>query len=231
MNRSRTLPEDGHLPRGADGGVGLLIVLAGPSGTGKSTILKEVFARDPRLAFSVSHTTRPSRDGEPDGVAYHFVDEAAFDTMIEAEAFAEWAHVHGRRYGTAHGEIRRLRAMNRDIVFDIDVQGAENLCRVYPEAISVFLMPPSLAVLEGRLRGRGTETAANLQLRLDNARSEISLAGSFQYFIVNTSIDDAARALASIIAAERLKAHHHPDFPERLLAGSDIVSPATAAAS
>ncbi len=224
MNRSRTSPEG---RRGADAGVGLLIVLVGPSGTGKSTILKEVFARDARLAFSVSHTTRPPRAGEVDGAAYHFVADESFDSMVADGAFAEWAHVHGRRYGTAHAEIARLRAADRDIVFDIDVQGAENLCRVYPEAISVFLMPPSLAVLEGRLRGRGTETAANLALRLENARSEIGRAGSFQYFVVNTSIDDAARALSAIIAAERLKSHHHPDFPERLLAGDDIVSPAT----
>lgn len=217
MSRSRTSPE------GADGS-GLLIVLCGPSGTGKSTILREVFAKDPRLAFSVSHTTRPPRAGEEDGVAYHFVEDAVFDAMISAGAFAEWAHVHGRRYGTAHAEIQRLLSAGHDVVFDIDVQGAENLCQVYPEAISVFLLPPSLAELEARLRGRGTETEANLELRLGNARREIARAGSFQYFVVNTSIDAAASSLSAVINAERLKSTHHKELPTRLLDGEVIAS-------
>jgi guanylate kinase len=217
VSRSRTSRE------GADGS-GLLIVLCGPSGTGKSTILREVFARDPRLAFSVSHTTRPPRAGEEDGVAYHFVADADFDKMVAEGAFAEWAHVHGRRYGTAHAEVRRLLAAGHDVVFDIDVQGAENLCKVYPEAISVFLLPPSLSELEARLRGRGTETEANLELRLGNARREIARAGSFQYFVVNTSIDAAASALSAVIAAERLKSTRHHDLPTRLLDGEVIAS-------
>ncbi len=217
MSRSRTSPE-------GIGAGGLLIVLCGPSGTGKSTILREVFARDPRLAFSVSHTTRPPRAGEEDGVAYHFTGDDAFDAMVAEDAFAEWAHVHGRRYGTAHAEIQRLREAGHDVVFDIDVQGAENLCKVYPEAISVFLLPPSLGELEARLRGRGTETAENLELRLGNARREIARASHFQYFVVNTSIDDAAAALSAIIRAERSRSTRHMDLPTRLLDGEEIAS-------
>ncbi len=215
MSRSRTSPDSPASP-------GLLIVLVGPSGTGKSTILRRLFAADPRLAFSVSHTTRPARAGEVDGEAYHFVSEATFEAMVEAGGFAEWAHVHGRRYGTARAEIDRLRAAGRDIVFDIDVVGARNLCRAYPEAVSVFLLPPSLAELEQRLRGRGTETADNLALRLSNARAEIAQADAFRYVVVNGSVEAASEALGSIITAERHRAELHPDLPARLLAGEPI---------
>lgn len=221
MSRSKTSHDDAD----SAGGCGLLIVLAGPSGTGKSTILKEVFVLDPRLAFSVSHTTRAAREGEVDGRDYHFVDDAAFDALIRDEAFVEWAHVHGRRYGTAKREISRLQRAGFDIVFDIDVQGAENLCAALPESVSIFLLPPSLETLDSRLRGRGTETEANLALRLANARREIARASGFQYFVVNTSIHEAAQGLRSIIAAERLRAHHHEGMPVRLLAGDAIASP------
>lgn len=213
MSKSRTSPE----------ARGLLIVLVGPSGTGKSTILKHLFARDPRLSFSVSHTTRPPRAGEVDGEAYHFVDDATFDAMVAAGAFAEWANVHGRRYGTSRGEIDRLRAADRDIVFDIDVVGALNLCRAYPDAVSVFLLPPSLAELEARLRGRGTETAENLALRLGNARAEISQAAAFRYMVVNASVTSAAAAVWGIVTAERHRAPLNADLPARLLAGEPVV--------
>lgn len=216
MSKSRTSPE-------APSAHGLLIVLVGPSGTGKSTILKQLFARDARMAFSVSHTTRAPRAGEVDGEAYHFVSDATFDAMVAEGAFAEWANVHGRRYGTARAEIDRLRAAGRDIVFDIDVVGALNLCRAYPDAVSVFLLPPSLAELEARLRGRGTETAENLALRLANARAEIAQAQAFRYLIVNASVATAAETLAGIVVAERHRAPLHADLPTRLLAGEPIV--------
>jgi len=200
----------------------LLVVLAGPSGSGKSTILARAFAADPRLAFSVSHTTRPARPGEVDGVSYHFVDDATFDGMIDARAFAEWAHVHARRYGTSRAEVERLRAADRDIVFDVDVQGAANLCAAYPEAVSVFILPPSLALLARRLRGRGTEAEAAVAIRLANARREIERAQTFTYTIVNDDVTRAADALGAIIRAERCRTSRDPDLAARVLAGDDL---------
>lgn len=201
---------------------GLLIVLTGPSGTGKSTILRECFAADPRLAFSVSHTTRPARHGEVHGQDYWFVDDATFDQMVAAEAFAEWAHVHTRRYGTSKAEIARLLSAGRDPVFDIDVVGADNLQRHYPDCVRIFILPPSLAVLEARLRGRGTEPEAMIQTRLTNAKGEIAQAHRFDYLVTNASVGDAARSLSAIIRGERLRTTRRPDLPARLLAGEEI---------
>lgn len=201
---------------------GLLIVLTGPSGTGKSTILRECFAADPRLAFSVSHTTRPARHGEVHGKDYWFVDDATFDEMVVAEAFAEWAHVHTRRYGTSKAEIARLLDLGKDPVFDIDVVGADNLQRHYPDCVRVFILPPSLAVLEARLRGRGTEPEAMIQTRLSNAKGEIAQAHRFDYLVTNASVGDAARSLSAIIRGERLRTARRPDLPARLLAGEEI---------
>jgi len=219
VSRPRTSPDDSA---SAPSSPALLIVLAGPSGTGKSTIIKDWFARDPRLAFSVSHTTRPARAGERDGVDYHFVDNAAFDAMVEVGDFAEWANVHQRRYGTSKAEIRRLSDAGKDPVFDIDVVGADNLKQAYPDCVRIFILPPSLAILEARLRGRGTEAEAMIQTRLANARNEIAQAGRFDYLVTNGSVALAAAALEAIIQAERQRASRHPELPVRLLAGEEI---------
>lgn len=214
MSRSRTSPEGGAASA-AD--ACLLIVMAGPSGTGKSTILERVFAEDARLSFSVSHTTRPPRPGEVDGQSYHFVSDDQFAALVADDAFAEWAHVHTRRYGTSKAEIKRLRDADKDIVFDVDVQGAASLRRAYREATLVFILPPSMAVLESRLRGRGTESDAQLAVRLDNARKEIAQAATFDYLIVNDDVARAADSLTAIIRAERLKASRTAPLAARLL--------------
>lgn len=218
MNKPRTSPEDGR----ADEANGLLIVLTGPSGSGKSTILRDVFAADARLAFSVSCTTRPPRPGEVEGQDYYFVSNERFDELVQEDAFAEWAHVHTRRYGTRHDEIARLRTLGHDVVFDIDTVGAFNIRRRYPEALLVFILPPSLAILEARLRGRQTESEEMVAVRLDNARREIAQASAFDYLVINDEVGAAASAVSAIIAAERHKTSRLPPLPVHLLDNRDI---------
>ena len=186
-----------------DNQAGLMIVLTAPSGTGKTTVARQVFERDARLAFSVSHTTRARREGEVDGVNYHFIDDAAFDEMVRTDAFAEWAHVHGQRYGTSHGEIRRLWAAGKDILFDVDPQGGVPLKAAYPDAITIFMVPPSLESLAARLKGRGTETDEQVALRLANAHGELKVAPAYDYVLANTHVDKTADSFLSIIEAER----------------------------
>lgn len=214
MSKPRTSPEDTS---------GLLIVLTGPSGSGKSTILKDVFAADPRLAFSVSCTTRPPRPGEVEGEDYYFVSNDDFDGLVKDDAFVEWAHVHTRRYGTKKTEITRLFSLGHDIVFDIDTVGAFNIKRAHPEVLLVFILPPSLAILEARLRGRKTETDAMIGVRLDNARREIAQAQAFDYLVVNAAVHDASTALSAIITAERHKTSRLPPLYSYLLENRDIV--------
>jgi len=196
VSRSRTSPE---------GGERLLVILTAPSGTGKTTVASRVLADDAELAFSVSHTTRPIRSGETDGVDYHYVEDPRFDEMVEAGAFAEWAHVHKRRYGTSHEEIARIRGGGHDALLDIDPQGGVQLIATYPDAVAIFMAPPSMAELGRRLRGRGTEDEEQLAVRLGVAREEIAYAPQYGYLVVNDEVDRAARAIASIITAERAR--------------------------
>ncbi|MCA9514213.1 MAG: guanylate kinase [Myxococcales bacterium] len=216
MSKPRTSPEVG-----ADGVAepqpGLLIVMTGPSGVGKSTVLRGLLGSDARLALSVSHTTRPPRPGEREGVDYYYVDDDTFGAMVAAEAFAEWAPVHARRYGTSKAEIARLRAAGRDIVLDIDVQGAEQLRSVYPDAVSIFILPPSITALEARLRGRKTEDEAQLAIRLARSEAEIACAGTYHYLIVNDDVAQAVADFAAIIRAERRRCHRQLPLMERLL--------------
>ncbi len=181
----------------------MMVVLTAPSGTGKTTMARRVLEADPVLAFSVSHTTRPPRPGEEDGVQYWFVDDETFGGLVEDGQFAEWAHVHSRRYGTSRGEITRRFEQGLDVLFDIDPQGGVQLMEAYPEAVTVFVLPPSLDELERRLRGRGTEAEDQVAVRLGNAREEIGYADRYDYVIVNDDLSDAIAAFEHIIAAER----------------------------
>ena len=180
-----------------------MIVLTAPSGTGKTTVAKGVLARDNRLAFSVSHTTRSRREGEVDGVNYHFVDDAIFDEMVAADAFAEWAHVHGRRYGTSHEEIRRLWSKGYDILFDVDPQGGVPLKASYPDAVTIFMVPPTMASLEQRLRGRGTESDDQVAIRLGNAKGELAVAPEYDYILPNADVEETTAKFLSIVEAAR----------------------------
>ncbi|MCB9728074.1 MAG: guanylate kinase [Deltaproteobacteria bacterium] len=196
-----------------------MVVLTAPSGTGKTTVAERVLAAVPRLAFSVSHTTRAPRSGEAEGRDYHFVDDATFDQMIADNAFAEHARVHARRYGTSHAEIERLWAQGRDILFDIDPQGGFQLMRAYPEAVTIFMLPPSMDALEARLRGRSTETEEQVQIRLANARAEIACAPRYHYVIVNDDVVAAAETFQAILVAERARTTRHAATLDSLLRG------------
>lgn len=218
MSNPRTSPEAHR----RDEAPGLLFVLTGPSGSGKSTILKDVFAQDPRLAFSISCTTRPGRPGEVDGKDYYFVDNEAFDRHVENDDFIEWAHVHTRRYGTRKSEVERLFSLGHDIVFDIDTVGAFNVQKSHPEAVLIFVLPPSLTVLEARLRGRKTETDEMIAVRLNNAKNEIAQAHRFDYLVINDDVGSASAALSSIILAERHKTRRLAQLPAQLLENRDI---------
>jgi len=191
---------------------GLLLVLSAPSGCGKTTIVDQVMRDLPSLVFSVSHTTRPPRPGEVQGVHYHFVDNATFSAIRDRQptGFLEWAEVHGNMYGTSVEEVQRHPQAGNDVILDIDVQGASQV-RQRTHPVTVFIAPPSLAELERRLRGRGTENETTIAVRLNNARKEMACAGAYDYLIVNDRLDDAVESLRSIVIAERCRQRRTPD--------------------
>ena len=190
---------------------GRLFVISAPSGAGKTTLLKMVMAEVPGLVFSISHTTRPPRPGEQDGVDYRFVSREKFVKMIDQELFLEYAEVHGNLYGTSIGAIGAQLEEGLDVILDIDVQGAAILRREKQLAAThIFISPPDLAELERRLRGRGTESEEVIQLRLRNGAVEMRAAGEYEYLVINEKIDAAAHQLAAIIVAERARARRLP---------------------
>jgi guanylate kinase len=186
---------------------GILVILSAPSGAGKTTIIQRLLQQEAgRCVFAISHTTRPPRNGEVDGREYHFVDDATFARMVDEGAFVEWAWVHSNRYGTSAAEVERLTGDGLDVVFDVDFQGARALMRRYPDAASIFVLPPSLAEAKRRLAGRATDDEATIRLRLDNARVEIATAGDYRYCVVNDDVDRAVEDVRAIVRAERLRA-------------------------
>ncbi len=192
----------------------MLVVISGPSGAGKSTFVKALLDADARLSYSVSTTTRPPRRGEADGVQYSFVSDAEFDRLVGEDAFVEWAHVHGHRYGTRRAAIERMLADRRVPVLDIDVQGGVRLIELFgPEVVSVFVFPPSWHVLEERLRARGTDSEEALRTRLANARWEVGFAERCDYFIVNDALAAAIAQMRAIITAERCRRVRIGDLP------------------
>ncbi|HOX47506.1 MAG TPA: guanylate kinase [Myxococcota bacterium] len=183
---------------------GRLIVVSAPSGTGKSTLCTRLCELQPQVAVSISYTTRPPRGAERDGVEYHFVDDAEFDRLVAADAFLEWARVHSRRYGTARANVEKLLAEGRDVLFDIDVQGGFQIKRAVPAARLVFLLPPSLAELARRLRGRETETEAQVRERMRAAAWELAQGRGYECFVINDELERAVRELDAVRRAERL---------------------------
>jgi len=185
---------------------GNVFVVSGPSGVGKSTIVRRVLERDPQVRFSVSHTTRARREGERDGVDYRFVDMDSFRSLIAKGAFLEHAEYQGNLYGTSRAAIEEPTRSGFDLILEVEVQGAKQLQARLPDAVRVFIQPPTLDTLEERLRARNTEAASVAKGRLERAREELHYADECQHRIVNDSIDKAVDELLSIIRDARRKA-------------------------
>lgn len=182
----------------------LLLIISSPSGAGKTTLTRDLLEHFPGLMFSVSNTTRRPRANEVDGRDYHFIDSSAFQRLVEAGAFAEWAEVHGNLYGTALHEIRRCQELGKcGILFDIDYQGARQIKARRPDAVGVFVLPPSMDALKQRLRSRAADDEATIERRFGNAKREIEHYGLFDYVIVNDELEEAKQRLRSIVLAEQ----------------------------
>ena len=185
---------------------GLLIVLSSPSGAGKSTLSRMLMDADPEITMSVSATTRTKRSGEEEGVHYHFVDDGKFDAMIEAGEFVEWAPVFGYRYGTPKGPVKDALRDGRDILFDIDWQGTQQLHAAMGEdLVRIFLLPPSMGELEHRLHTRGTDSDSVIADRMARAESEISHWAEYDYVLVNSDAEACLAQIRTIVTAERMK--------------------------
>ena len=196
---------------------GKLFVIAAPSGAGKSTLVKALLREEPQLAVSISHTTRAPRGQERDGVEYHFTTPDAFQEMVAAGQFFEHAHVHGNWYGTSRRGVESLLAAGKDVVLEIDWQGALQIRTLFPAALLVFILPPGWDELAQRLRGRGEDAAEVIAQRLANARHEVAQAPKFDFVIINGSLDKALAELRAVVreqpGALRFAAQHanHPD--------------------
>ena len=184
---------------------GLLFIVSAPSGAGKTTLVEQLVEQTPQLTMSRSYTSRLPRDGETDGVDYNFVTRQRFESMIEAGEFLEWASVFGNLYGTCLSDAERHLAAGLDVVLVIDVQGARKVRARTLEATTIFVMPPSLAVLERRLRGRSKDTEADIQRRLAVAREEVVAYGEYDFVVVNDELTAAVDRLRSIVSAARAR--------------------------
>jgi len=197
---------------------GILFVISSPSGGGKGTLIRRILTHMPRLGYSVSWTTRAPRQGEVNGREYHFVTLEDFMAARDRGEFLEWASVHGNFYGTSLKVVERELSVGRDIVLEIDVQGATAVRRIGIEAVSVFILPPSFEILRRRLTGRQSENSDSLALRLQNSRGEVEHYREFDYVVLNDDVDRAATQLASIVYAERARRVRQVRLAERVLA-------------
>jgi len=186
-------------------GLGMLIVVSSPSGGGKGTLIDRVLQTVPGVSYSVSYTTRAPRGAEQDGREYFFVSAATFEGLIRQGEFLEWADVYGHLYGTSKAQVERERAAGKDIILEIDVQGAASIRQLIDDAVSVFILPPSFELLRDRLAARGTDSPADLERRLRGAPAEVEQYKCFQYVILNDDINRASAQLASVIYAERAR--------------------------
>lgn len=186
-------------------GGGLVFIISAPSGAGKTTLVKRVMEQLTGLQFSISHTTRSPRVNEKNGKDYHFISTTTFQQMVERDEFLEWAEVLGNYYGTTQVNIKDLESVGLDLILDIDTQGARKVLKKVDQAILIYILPPSLEVLQERLVKRGLDTPEMIRFRLDNARRDIQEASWYHYIFVNDRIEDAIEKLKSIIIAERCR--------------------------
>jgi guanylate kinase len=186
-------------------GVGLVFVISAPSGTGKTTLVKEVIRQLPGLRFSVSFTTRLPRPDEKEGEDYHFVSHSVFQKMVDKNEFLEWAEVLGNRYGTPRPDLKKMEMEGVDLILDIDTQGAKKVAKEISQPVLIYLLPPSLKVLKERLINRGMDSLERVKFRLSSARRDMEEAYGYQYAIVNDRVEDALEKLKSIVIAERCR--------------------------
>ena len=186
---------------------GKTFIICGPSGVGKGTVVSRLLAQDPTLYFSVSATTRPPRPGEEDGIHYHFLSQEQFQHWIREDAFLEYAEFVGNYYGTPKKYVDEAMAAGRDVILDIEIQGADQVHRKRPDAVRIYVAPPSWEALERRLIGRGTEDMERVRRRLERGKQEFAAAREFDYFVINDTVDRAVEEIHAILCAE----HCRPD--------------------
>ena len=184
---------------------GVPLVVSAPSGGGKTTLCHKLIDSLGDVSFSVSYTTRPLRGKEQDGVDYYFVSDNAFDELVAENAFLEWAHVHGHRYGTHRHTTEDLLAAGKDVLFDIDIQGGEQIASALDDAALLFILPPNKKVLEERLRGRSSDSEEQIVRRLEAAHNEVKVAAFYHYWLINEDLDNALDEMRALLLAERLK--------------------------
>ncbi len=184
---------------------GLLVVVSAPSGTGKTTVVERLVQRVPHLRQSISFTSRPARAGEAHGVDYNFVSRETFQAMVQGAAFLEWADIFGHCYGTGKRETEEALAGGVDLVLVIDVQGARQVRQALPEAVAIFVLPPSFEILAERLRGRAKDSAESIARRLETARREVDAIDEYDYVVINDDVDRCVAEVGAIITAERAR--------------------------
>jgi len=198
---------------------GNVFVVSAPSGAGKSTLTQRLVQEVPDLSFSISFTTRKPRPGEVDGRDYFFIDEGRFDAMVAEGGFVEWVQVYGHRYGTGRDWLNGVLAAGRDVLLDIETTGALNLRRAVADACMIFILPPSAAALEQRLRGRGKDSDEQIRIRMQHARHELELYGAYDYLVLNDDLELAYRQFESIILATRARRERMTAVAQGILQG------------
>jgi guanylate kinase len=196
---------------------GFLLIISGPSGSGKGTVCKELLKENEDLIFSISATTRVPRVGEVDGVNYFFIDKNKFDNMVDNEEFLEYANVHNNYYGTPKAFVLDEIEKGNIVILEIDVQGAMQIKKVYPEGVFVFLLPPSMEELKKRIIKRGTESHRDIDIRLKNAFGELELIDEYDYFVVNDQVSNAVEKIETIINAEKLKVKRYDNLIKEII--------------
>ena len=198
---------------------GNVFVVSAPSGAGKSTLVQRLVQSVPELVFSISFTTRKPRPGEVDGRDYFYIDDARFDTMVAEGGFVEWVQVYGHRYGTGRAWLNGVLATGRDVLLDIETTGARNLRQAIPEARMIFILPPSAASLEQRLRSRGKDSDEQIRIRMDHARHELEHYLAYDFLVLNDDLEAAYRQFESVILATRAGRERMTPAARRILEG------------